>query len=382
MTIVDQSRVRALLIAAVLGVLLAACGGGDSAETSGAPTTDSAPADDTAATAAPMDQGDATGDGESSGNGDRVIGLAAITLQSPAVGVQIETAERAAELLGWELVVTNADGDPAKMAADVSGLVNQGVDAILDVAISPAQAQEGFRAAREQDIPIIAIGAPLDDPEGFFAATYAPSDAEMSELLAGQMIEDLDGTGQALSLNATGLPALEIRRETLLEATADTDITVAVDHETDLSNAVQDTQTAVANSLRANPDVNVIWALQDFEFVTALTTIANQGLQPAGIYGYYPPPEALQALRDWTEGDAPLAAADSPIAYVPWYAFDALVNKWIAEEDDWTTDMSVKPLPTALMTPADVPDGDSFPWEPFEPFFVERWTEAGAQLNG
>lgn len=318
----------------------------------------------------------------SGGSGEtKVIGLAAITLQSPAVGVQIETAERAAELLGWELVVTNANGDPAKMAADVSGLVNQDVDAILDIAISPAQAQEGFRAAKEKGIPIIAIGAPLDDPQEFFAATYAPSDEEMSELLAEQMIEDLDGEGKALSLNATGLPALEIRRETLQEATADTDITVAVDHETDLANAVQDTQTAVANSLRANPDINVIWALQDFEFTTALQTIGSQDLQPAAIYGYYPPPEALEALRNWKEGDAPLAAADSPIAYVPWYAFDALVNKWIAEEEDWVTDMSVKPLPTALMTPSDVPEGDSYPWEEFEPTFVERWEKAGAELN-
>ena len=136
--------------------------------------------------------------GSSGGDGDqKVIGIAAITLASPAVGVQIETAERAAELLGWKVVQTNANGDPAKMAADVSSLVNQGVDAILDIAISPAQAQEGFRAAKEKDIPIIAIGAPLEDPQGYFAATYAPSDAEMSNLLSAQMIKDQDGKGEA-----------------------------------------------------------------------------------------------------------------------------------------------------------------------------------------
>ena len=314
-------------------------------------------------------------------NEEKLIGIAAITLQSPAVGVQIETAERAAELLGWKTVVTNANGDPAKMAADVTSLVNQDVDAILDIAISPAQAQEGFRAAKEKDIPIIAIGAPLDDPQGYFAATYAPSDEEMSNLLAEQMIEDNDGKGQALSLNASGLPALKIRFDTLVADTKDTDIEVAVEHETDLANAVQDTQTAVANSLRANPDINMIWATQDFEFTASHQTIKSQNLQPAGIYGYYPPPDALQLMRDWKEGDAPMAAADSPIQYDPWYAFDALVNKWILEEEDWVTDMSIKPLPTALITPADVPEGDAYPWEPFEPFFVERWTAAGVELN-
>lgn len=333
------------------------------------------------------DGSDASSDGTSSGsssgsaNEEKVIGIAAITLQSPAVGVQIETAQRAAKMLGWKTVVTNANGDPAKMAADVSSLVNQGVDAILDIAISPAQAQEGFRAAKEKDIPIIAIGAPLDDPQGYFAATYAPSDEKMSNLLAEQMIKDLDGKGQALSLNASGLPALKIRFDTLVADTKSTDIKVAVEHETDLANAVQDTQTAVANALRANPDINVIWATQDFEFVVSHQTIQSQNLQPAAIYGYYPPPEALQLMRDWKQGDAPMAAADSPIAYVPWYAFDALVNKWVAGEKDWTTKMSVKPLPTTLITPENVPEGDAYAWEPFEPFFAARWTAAGAKLN-
>ncbi len=355
----SSTRSRRLLVGLLALVMVAAACGSDSDDTAG---------------------GSSEGGGGAA-NEEKVIGIAAITLQSPAVGVQIETAERAAELLGWKTVVTNANGDPAKMAADITSLVNQDVDAILDIAISPAQAQEGFRAAKEKDIPIIAIGAPLDDPQGYFAATYAPSDEEMSELLAEQMIKDLDGKGQALSLNASGLPALKARFDTLVSATKDTDIEVAVEHETDLANAVQDTQTAVANALRANKDINVIWALQDFEFVTSLQTISSQNLQKAAVYSYYPPPEALQVLRDWKEGDAPLAVADSPIEFDPWYAFDALVNKWILEEEDWVTDMSIKPLPTVLITPADVPDGDAYPWEPFEPFFVERWTKAGVELN-
>lgn len=335
----------------------------------------------TAVLAACGDDSD-SGSGSDGGNGKRTIGIAAITLQSPAVGVQIATAERAAELLGWEVKVLNADGDPAKMAEIVSAFVTQGVDAILNVAIAPAQAQQGMQAAKEAGIPIIAIGAPLDDPQGLLAATYAPSDEGMSVVLAEQMIKDNDGKGEALSLNAAGLPAINIRHDTLVAKTKSTDIKVAVNHETDLSNAVQDTQTAVANSLRANRNINLIWALQDFEFVTSIQTIKSQGLQPAGIYGYYPPPEALQALRDWKDGDAPLAVADSPIEYVPWYAFDALINKWILEEDDWVTSMDIKPLPVVLMTPADAPDGDEYPWEPFEPFFVERWKGEGVTVKG
>jgi hypothetical protein len=125
----------------------------------------------------------------------------------------------------------------------------------------------------------------------------------------------------------------------------------------------------------------VIWAVQDFEFLASLQTIESQGLQAASVYSYYPPPEALEVLRTWDSEDAHVAVADSPIEYVPWYAFDALINNFVCEQEDWVTDMAIKELPVVLMTPDDVPDGDSYPWEEFEPFFVDRWTQLGLTLN-
>jgi ABC-type sugar transport system substrate-binding protein len=137
----------------------------------------------------------------------------------------------------------------------------------------------------------------------------------------------------------------------------------------------------VANALRANPDINVIWALQDFEFLASIQTIKSQGLQPAAVYGYYPPPEALDALRNWKKGDPRLAVADSPIRFVPWYAIDALINKYYLGQKDWVTNVSIKELPVVLMTPENVPAGKVYPYEEFEPFFVQRWAAEGVTVT-
>lgn len=303
------------------------------------------------------------------------IGVATITMQSPAVTSMINTINRAAEILGWNVEVLDANGDPSKMEADISGFVNKGVDAILDIAEAPAQAPLGMQAAREKGIPIFNIGGPLVDPDGYFAATYAPDDDGMSILLAEQMLKDLGSKGVALSLNASGIPALAIRRESLGRETAGS-MTVKVDHETDMTNPVEDTIKAVSNYLQANPDINVVWATQDFEFVSSIKTIASLGLQKTSVYSYYPVADAFQVMRDWKEGDAPIAAVDSPITNVGWYAFDSLVNRCVGMEN-WVTEMTLKELPLTLVTPENVPADDVLPYEDFEQFFVERWKLAG-----
>lgn len=197
------------------------------------------------------------------------------------------------------------------------------------------------------------------------------------------------GGAQALSLNASAIPSIVARQVTLEKETAGTNIKVVAKHETDLANGPKDTENAVATNLRANKDINMIWALQDFEIVTSLKTIQSQGLQKAGIYGYYPPPDAFAAMRAWKTGDAPIVAADSPIKYSPWYAFDSLVNKLcLGKSTGWQVQQSEKPLPVKVFIAGStnpdnkVPTGDYYDWPAFAPYFLEKWAGEGVQVNG
>ena len=337
------------------------------------------------------DKSDSGGSGSSKSCAGKKVGLVEIVPPSvsPAVGEMEKTAKEAAALLGWDLTVAAADGTPAQMAAVIQNQVTAGVDAILNVAIQPAAATQAMQAAKTANIPIIGIGAVFDDPQKLLTANYGPSEVEMSTALANQMKKDYANGAQALSLNASAIPSIVERQVTLEKETKGTKIQVAAKHETDLANGVKDTENAVATNLRSNPNINMIWALQDFEIVTSLNTIKSQGLQQAGIYGYYPPPDAFAAMRAWQSGQAPIVAADSPIKFSPWYAYDSLVNKLCLNKSDFIVKQSEKPLPVKTFIAGStneankVPSGDYYDWGTEIPsYFTSKWKDEGVQLNG
>ncbi|HVX21035.1 MAG TPA: substrate-binding domain-containing protein [Acidimicrobiales bacterium] len=310
------------------------------------------------------------------------IGVDAITEASPNVLQQLAMIRKCAKLLGWKLVVLNANGTTTLMASDMSALVNQNVNGIIDIAITPAVAPQGMAAAKAKGIPIIGEAAPLIDPKHLVAATYAPSDAKMSNMLAKRMIQVMHGKGQALTLADSAIPAIVIRTQTLRKDVKGTQIKVAAVHQVNLSNPVADTQTAVADSVHANQTINIVWALQDFEFSATLQTIKSQDLGNVGVFSYYLDPVDFGLLRADKGTTIPEAVADSPVYDSPWYVFDAFVNKFVLKKKDWITSMSIHPLPYVLVTPQNVQSsGTTYHYPSFQPFFVKRWKSEGVTVH-
>jgi ABC-type sugar transport system substrate-binding protein len=321
--------------------------------------------------------------GSSASSKTVTVGVAAITEQSPNVLQQLAMVNHIAKLLGWKVDVLNANGDPTQMAQIMSALVNENVSAIIDIAIPPSAAPQAMAAAKSKGIPIFAQAAPLIDPSHDIAAQYAPSDAEMSQLLAAQITKDYPNGGQALNLVASGITAIVIRSQTIIADTKSANITVAATHETDLQNAVSDTQTAVADALHANSKINMVWGLQDFEFSTALTTIKTQNLGKVGVFSYYLDPVDFSLLRA-DKGDAiPEAVADSPVYDSPWYAFDSMVNKFDLKKSDWIASESIHPFPYVLITPENVQaTGTVYNYPSYQPFFTSLWKKEGVKVSG
>jgi ABC-type sugar transport system substrate-binding protein len=364
-----KSRV-AIAAVGVVGAILIAAGCGSSS--SGG----------TGASAAGANAGSSAGS-TSASTQQVTIGVAAITEQSPNVLQQLAMINHIGQLLGWKVTVLNANGDPAQMAQIMSALVNENVNGIIDIAIPPSAAPQAMAAAKTKGIPIIAQAAPLIDPNHDIAAQYAPSDAHMSQLLAAQIKQDYPNGGQALNLEASGITAIVIRSQTLTADMAGTNISVAATHQTDLQNAVSDTQTAVADALHANPKINMVWGLQDFEFSTSLQTIKSQNLGNVGVFSYYLDPVDFGLLRA-DKGDAtPMAVADSPVYDSPWYAFDSFVNKFLLKKSDWVTNESIHPFPYTLVTPENVQaTGTTYNYPSYQPFFTSLWQKEGVKVNG
>jgi ABC-type sugar transport system substrate-binding protein len=364
------------LAASALALTAACSSASDASSSSSAPPPSTAPSA-AASSAAPQPSGGAAA--SSIPITPKTIGFVEITEAAPVVLETVEEFKRGAAMLGWDVKVVNANADPAQMAAGVSAMVTQGVDAIVTMAIPPAAAAQGLKAAKDKGIPTITVGAPQTDPEGLYDAIFAPDDTKMATMVADQMIKDLNGKGSIFEFKASGQEAIALRDQALREAIKGTDITIAAEHETDLANPIQDTTKAVSDGLRANPDVTAVWAPQDFQFAPVVKTITGQKLGNQGVYTVYFNPEDFNLMR---EAALPMAIADAPLRYVSWYALDSLVNKLLLDKQDWVTNMDINPLPYVLMTPENVPaEGDAWPYEPFDPFFTQLWQSEGVTLQ-
>ena len=93
-------------------------------------------------------------------------------------------------------------------------------------------------------------------------------------------------------------------------------------------------------------------------------------------------------MRAWQQGQAPIVAADSPIKFAPWYAYDALVNKLCLNKSDWVIKQSEKPLPVKTFIAGSTneankaPSGDYYDWGTEIPsYFTSKWKDEGVQLN-
>lgn len=108
------------------------------------------------------------------------------------------TAERNADKIE-RFIITDANDDPSKQAADVQDLIAQGVDILL---ISPATAEAMepiIRRATRQGIPVVLVDRSIPSSENYITFVTA-SDQALGRISAQWLVEKLDGEGQVVML--------------------------------------------------------------------------------------------------------------------------------------------------------------------------------------
>ncbi|WP_075200981.1 substrate-binding domain-containing protein [Leucobacter celer] len=94
-------------------------------------------------------------------------------------------AQEAADELGCELTIANANNDSARQSSDIENFVTQGVDALIVVAIDVNGVKPAVEAAQAQGIPVIAIDAEVEGVD-----TFVGVDNEAGGVEAGEWMID------------------------------------------------------------------------------------------------------------------------------------------------------------------------------------------------
>jgi simple sugar transport system substrate-binding protein len=281
------SRWAAML---VVMVLVAACGGGEGSNTTGAASTEPTTTDAPATTAAPA----TTTAGES-------YKLGLITKFPVDFFFIIEDAAKAwaADHPDVELItgMGESGSDDEGVIALIESMVAQGVDGIAVTPTGPA-VTDALDAAVAAGVKIVLIDNDLPDWDG--KSAVVATDNYAGGVLAGEWLAENLEPGSTLGVleGVAGVPALDDRVLGMIEGLGEADITIVSQTPTDCDQVKG--VAAAEDLLTANPDVSAIYGACGPPILGALEAIENAGIAPEDIVvvGFDASADEVAAIAD------------------------------------------------------------------------------------
>jgi ABC-type sugar transport system substrate-binding protein len=228
----------------------------------------------------------------------RKIGVFVITLQSESLTRWSSQIKAAAEKLHWEVIIKDGQNNPSVVATALPELLNEGVDAVITMALDAPLMTEGLKLAKTRGIPVIATTVDVS-PAGkeLFTATYAPDSYEFGVAIANYLLKKyphVKAVAQDVSIVYAADRAVVGAKETLakgggtMEAVADVDVT-------NLVNSFTQTATDLA---QGHPNATVLIATCcDFSPLIDLPALKAANRPDMLMTGRYDNATSLQAIR-------------------------------------------------------------------------------------
>ena len=198
----------------------------------------------------------------------------AITLKPKTIGIinflgGIESSDRlklttqkAAKALGWKTIVCDGKGTPTVFVTCGNSLLDQGVDAIAEIAIEPGTIQPVLDKAKKQNVPVIQIGGGAV-PQGDLSGNYGPDEAKAGTLLTEYLTKKLDALpGSSVETIVHDFPAAWAKLRTDQFRTfvkGQSKVKIDATTITNAADLVQSTRKIVGDQLTAHPKVKAFW---------------------------------------------------------------------------------------------------------------------------
>lgn len=240
-------RLSALAAAALATTLLAACSTGNEE-----PTTP-----------------DPAAGGDNGSSESCTIGMTQINQTAIFFTQMNEGAQEAADELGCELTIANANNDSARQSSDIENFVSQGVDGIIVVAIDVNGVKPAVDAARSQGIPVVAIDAELEDVDTFVGVDNEAAGKQAAEWMIENGMAEASRYG---TVNARNSFIQNQREDSFREAidAAGAEYTQSVNGD----NVQETAATAAQNLVTAQPDLDFVYTTGEPATVGAVSALS------------------------------------------------------------------------------------------------------------
>ena len=207
------------------------------------------------------------------------IGLVTINLQALFFNQINDGAQAAADELGADLQIVDANNDPARQVQAIETFVTQQVDAIIVVAIDVEGIKPALSSASDAGIPSVAIDAEVEVPpaSAFIGVDNLGAGTEIGEYTATYISENFPDGAQVGVVGALNSFIQNQRRDGFTEVLAGTE-GVEVLPAVDGQNVQETALTAAENLVTANPGIDIIYATGEPALIGVVAAVEAQGL--------------------------------------------------------------------------------------------------------
>lgn len=224
------------------------------------------------------------------------IGFAVSTLGNDFFVMMKNGGEAKAAELGVNLITLDAQDSSEKQADQVSDFITRKVDLIILNPCDSDACGTSVMAANNAGIPVITVTR--ESNAGNVIQHLDIDNKEAGQLVAKQMIKDLNGTGKVAVLEGIpGASSTNDRSQGFLDGIKGTNIEVVVSLSANYSR--EDGVTVAEDILQGHPDINAIYAHNDEMALGAVRAIDAAGLTgKIKVYGVDAIDDAITALKN------------------------------------------------------------------------------------
>jgi ribose transport system substrate-binding protein len=242
----------------------------------------------------PTDSAPAAGSTAGAAGGKPVIGLALSTQNNPFFVELKDGAQKAADSAGVQLVVVDAQDDPARQISSVEDLIQKRVSVILLNPTDSSALAGAVQSAQRANIPVITLDRGVDGAD--VASHIASDNIAGGKMAADFLAKQLGGKGNIIELQGVaGTSAARERGKGFDDELATTGMKVVAQQPANFDRAQG--LSVTENLLQGNSDVQAIFAQNDEMALGAVQALAGKNKKVL-VVGFDGTPDGKKAVQD------------------------------------------------------------------------------------
>lgn len=237
----------------------------------------------------------ASSSGAASGGGNKTIGLAISTQNNPFFVELKDGAQKAAAAAGLQLVVVDAQDDPARQISGVEDLIQKKVGVILLNPTDSSALAGAVQSANNAHIPVVTLDRAVD---GANVASHIASDNLAGGAMAAKFLsQQLQGKGNVLELQGVpGTSAARDRGKGFDDEAQKDGLKIIAQQPANFDRAQG--LSVTENLLQAHPDANAIFAQNDEMALGALRALDSGKHGSIIVVAFDGTPDGIKAVKD------------------------------------------------------------------------------------